>query len=306
MTVVSMVSVIVPTTASRARAEGLFRALRSVFDQGPIAQAVVVINGPSVDPDVREALQQDSRLRVTYNEEANIVAAHRVGRQLVDTPYFCFLDDDDELLTGSVALRLARAQASDAPDVVVINGVRTTPDREVPIVDRLPADDAPDLFLRLLADNWFGSCAGLFRSATVSNEYFSTAVNWLEWTVLASKLLAARRRFAFVESKGYRVHDTPGSASKALQYMLAYPDRVRAMLALDSSPQAKRLLRQRLAHAYHSCADLHLQRGEYAAAWRSHWASVCMLEGIKFIPYTRRLIWPRARGAPIAEGRAKR
>ena len=75
MRALKIVSVIVPTVASRAACVG--RALDSVLAQKDVrVDPIVVANGPDCDPD------------------------------LVDSPYFAELGDDDLLLPGALAARM--------------------------------------------------------------------------------------------------------------------------------------------------------------------------------------------------------
>ena len=117
-------TVVIATAARPERASALRRAIDSVCAQVPAPEVVVVVNGSTFDPAIVDALKADRRIRYDYRELGSYPAAQRRGRELVRTAFFCFLDDDDELLPDSIALRLDRMSGADRPDVVVGSGLR--------------------------------------------------------------------------------------------------------------------------------------------------------------------------------------
>jgi hypothetical protein len=55
----------------------------------------------------------------------------------------------------------------------------------------------------LKVQNWLASCGGLYRSRSVSIEYFDEEATYFEWTLLAYKL-ASKLKMAFVDVPAYR------------------------------------------------------------------------------------------------------
>lgn len=55
-------------------------------------------------------------------EEGSLPRALIAGRRTVATPFYSFLDDDDELLPVAIDLRLAPLLADPAVDIVASNG----------------------------------------------------------------------------------------------------------------------------------------------------------------------------------------
>jgi glycosyl transferase family 2 len=215
-------------------------------------------------------------------------AAQRLGRSHVATPYFCFLDDDDELLPGSIAARLAHVQAHPDVDVVVARGYRCIDGVDKPDGATFPANDS-ELLVSLLRHNWFASPAALFATERVGGEFFDGETKYYEWTLMAFRLAAAGRRFGFVEDYGYRLHESPVSLSKESGSTLAVPEVLHALQRLSSSRAVRRELDRRLTHAYHDCSTLELSRGNRKLAWRHHLASLKGPGGLRYLSYTRHL-----------------
>ena len=289
-----LVSVIIATAAKAERAVALRRAIDGALAQEPRPEVVVVVNGAAYDPPLFEALSSRPGVRREYLEVGSYPAAQRRGRELVRTEYFCYLDDDDELLPGSIAARLGRLQASDKPDVVVASGVRRLADADVAYCERRPADE-DDLMLSILGDNWFASPAPLFRSARVGVEFFDGRTQWFEWTLLALRLLTAGRRFAFVDTVGFRLHDSPISLSKESRGKPHVPAFLTQLLRLQPGlpEHVCRAIRRRLSDAHHACSDLERERGNPLHAWRHHLRSLLLPGGLRYLAYTRHLVVSR-------------
>lgn len=283
------VTVVIATAARPERAAALRRAIEGVLAQQPAPELVVVVNGSGFDAALDAELRADTRLRHDYQALGSYPAAQRRGRELVRTPCFCFLDDDDELLPGSIATRLARLQAADAPDVVVGAGVRAEPQGDRPYAERLPRD-GEDAALELLRENWFASAAPLFRSATVGLEFFDGQTRHFEWTLLGFRLATQQRRFAFVHEPGFRIHESAVSLSKNPAGTLFSPELLARLLALTPVPALQHRLRQRLAAAHHACAELEWRSGHARSAWRHHLKSLALPGGWRYAPFTRHLL----------------
>ena len=83
------ISVILPTTATVARLRSLNRAIESVLSQQDVTvDLIVVANGPRCDPEILDSLAKRLDVRLVYAEEGNYPAALRLGRDLVEAPFF--------------------------------------------------------------------------------------------------------------------------------------------------------------------------------------------------------------------------
>lgn len=292
-----------PTEARSDRAELLGRALASVCSQqGVRATPIVVVNGPAADAALLADLSRSRDVRLVRLAAADLPAALRAGRDLVRSPYFAELDDDDELLPGALAARVEAMEAHPDVDVAVTRGyIDHQGRRELNVADleRFQADP-----LRSLLDhNWLAPCAGLFRTATIGTEYFADVPPYLEWTYLGVRF-ALERRILFLNRPTwvYRA-DTPRSLSKAPGYVLQQSASLDRLLALPLPKDVRRRFAQRRGIALHEATGLELHAGRPWAAWRWHLRSLAAAGGWRYTLYTRRLIYALWRSAPDQAGR---
>jgi len=282
-------SVVIATTAVAARAAALRRSIASVLAQEPRPAVIVVVNGLKYDAAMYEELKAMQAITLVYSEVPSYPAAQRLGRSHVATPYFCFLDDDDELLAGSIAARLAHARAHPDVAAVVARGYRCIDGVDKPDGAAFPTSDS-ELLVSLLRHNWLASPAALFTTERVGVEFFDGETKYYEWTLLAFRLAAAGRRFGFVEDYGYRLHESPVSLSKEGGSTLAVPAILHALQRLSSSATVRKEIERRLTHAHHDCSTFELRRGNRRQAWRHHLASLKGPGGLRYLSYTRHLL----------------
>ncbi len=283
------VSVIMPTIACRERAKGLVRAIDTVVSQGGVrAIPLVVVNGSSAAPEVLAHLRGRADIRLATLDEAGLPRALHAGRAMVDTPFFAVLDDDDELLPRALQTRLEALHETSA-DVLVTSGfLDGFGRRELNIAD-FGAIEA-DPLRALLVRHWLPPCAGLFRTDTVTAEFFEGIPRHREWTYLALQFaLRLKIRFASQATFVYRT-DTPDSVSKSQAYCLAGPAAIARMLELDLPADVRAALRVRLAGDLHSVSSRELDDGHYGAAWARHLASLAQPSGWRYLPFTRHLL----------------
>jgi len=286
---VSAISIIIPTAATRDRAGSLGRALDSALGQeGVRPDVIVVANGPNCDPDILAALARRRDIRLIRRHEAGLGASISTGRDHVNAPFFAELDDDDALLPGALATRLARMRVEPTVDAVVTTGFLRAGDRQSLNLADL-ARCAADPLRSLMDSMWLPPCAGLFRTATIPTEYFRAMPAYLEWTYLAM-VLALERRIAFVPTPTFVYNeDTPGSLSKSREYVLHQPDAIKALLRLPVPPDVRRRLRQKYVAALHGASVTGLSLGRMSLAWRLHLRTVLHPRGWRYLSYTRHL-----------------
>lgn len=167
-----LVSVIIPTLCNRQRAECLWRAVRSVQCQTyREIEILVCVNGDEVNEGLAAALSNEKGIRMVRLAEASLKAAIVAGRSHAHGDFFCFLDDDDELLPESVEVRATALATHPNIDAVTLNGYKGREDdwRDSMCRDLL---DSSDLFGSLLRQNWNLSCATLFRSSSFGPQFF--------------------------------------------------------------------------------------------------------------------------------------
>lgn len=283
------VSVIIPTTCERVRWRSLERAIAGVLAQeGVAAHVIAVVNGNRFDPACLEALKQKDGVTVLYRSTGSAPLAQAAGRDVVDTPFFAFLDDDDEYLPGALAARLAPLRADPALDFVVANGYRARDGR-----DELAIGDSraivADPLDALCHSNWMASCAGLFRTSTVTAAYFVDPAPYMEWTYLAFRLTASLR-MRWLDAPTYRINDSPVSLSKSDAYLRSELDILQRVLTLPLPAPARRAVRRKIGRAYHVFAEKSRRQGNRAQAWRFHLGSLTRPGGWRYLSYSRKLV----------------
>jgi glycosyltransferase involved in cell wall biosynthesis len=291
------VSVIIPTTCERRRWEALERAIGEVLAQeGVAAQVIAVVNGNRYDRDCFEALKRKDRVTVLYRSTGSAPLAQAAGREAVSTPFFAFLDDDDEYLPGALATRLAPLLADPALDFVVTDGYRACGGcNELAVGDQ--GAIAADPLAALCERNWMASCGGLFRSSSVTPDYFADPAPYMEWTYLAFRL-AGRLAMRWLDTPTYRINDSPASLSKSDAYLHSELDILRRVLTLPLPAQARRAVRRKIGRVSHGFAEQSRCHGSLARAWRLHLDSLVQPGGWRYLAYSRKLVRELWRARP--------
>jgi glycosyltransferase involved in cell wall biosynthesis len=279
-------SLIIPTMACAERGSALIRAIDSVNAQdGVLPCIIIVVNGGGADPQLIREIRSRPNVTVEILSDANVSAATRLGRSIVRTSTFAFLDDDDILLPNTLRLRLD-ALVGQSADLLVTNGRRA--DGTPVCTNAIQINDDP--IMALLRENWLASCAGLFRTASITGEFFDGRTKYNEWTLIAFKIAVAGRKIIFVDVPTYEISNTAGSASKAFseEYFRVSTGVVSHML--EKAPRQYRpALRKKLLSEMHAASDFHRGRGDVKAAWTYHMKSLYS-GGWQYLPYTRRLL----------------
>lgn len=290
------VCVIVPTLATAARAAYLQRALASIEAQrGVRARPIVVANGPAQDPSLLAAIAARPRLRLLRFHSPDLPAALAAGREAVDSRFFAQLDDDDELMPGALAARLAHLEPRAGLDAVVTNGlIREGAHEEYSIPD---VDDVRRRPLEALMErNWLLPGSALFRSAAVSAELFRATPRYLEWTYIAL-VLASRHAIDFLPAPSvvhYAGHAFSDERSAAA--CLGRPRAFAAMLALPLPGAVRRALRRKRSAAWHAAAEAHRLAGNRRAALAAHLRSLGSVAGLRYLGFARHLLRARSAG----------
>jgi len=286
------ISVIIPTVASLARRRSLLAAIQSLIDQagGPILP-IVVANGDHSDLDLLEELRRDPRIRFVRLEEGNLLRAVTAGRLSVDTEFFGVLDDDDLYLRNSAAVRLAAFRDDPRSDVVVTNGFHRTGDGDIQLIDDITSMGS-DPALTILTSQWFPTAAaGLFRTSTIDADFFSEVPLCAQWTYVGLRA-ALMLRIKFVNICTFVVDmTTPGSMSKSYDYIQGQPGAIKQLMRLNVPSHVRRLLKRKYRAALHELSSKALSKRKLREAWRAHLASLTSLHGIRYVGYTRHLVF---------------
>ena len=288
-----LVSVIVCTLAEAQRKASLLRALDSARTASaqPV-HIIAVVNGQRRDPEVVEALRQMGDVRLVLLEEGSLPRALVAGRRAVDTPFYCCLDDDDELLPGAIDLRLAPLQANPALDIVTSNGHVCRHGADTLLYQHLDQVAAAPLHA-LFRENWLASCGFLFRSSSVDVHYFENFHAYAEWTWMAFQLARDGKTVAAVNQPTFRIHDTAGSASKTPQYSDAIETLHQKMLDSQLPADIARLVHQHISAHLHMKAEQLWRSGQLRQAWAVHLRSLSHPGGLRYLAFSRHLLLTR-------------
>jgi glycosyltransferase involved in cell wall biosynthesis len=286
------VTVIIPTLARRERGPGLRRALDSVLAQRDVRPLpLLVINGEFRDPDLVAELAADRRLRVVTRDEASLPGALRRGRELVDTPWFAELDDDDLLLPGALEVRLRALEEMPGTDVVVTNGFRRGPDGDrlhVPAGSTIHEDPLGALLIR----NWLLPGSWICRTEALGVEVFDAMPRFLECTYLAVRFAITGRMRFLEQPTVVWCTETPGADSKSRDFRLGQVAALRHMerLPLSLPPSFRAGLSRKVSAECHDAARMLLEEGRLAQAVSWHLRSLGTRRGWRYLPFTGRLI----------------
>ncbi|MDT3670685.1 MAG: glycosyltransferase family 2 protein [Aromatoleum sp.] len=288
------VSVVIPTAASRTRSEAIRRCITSIRSSSarPIA-IIAVANGTGMDAEVLEWLRSQPDVTVLTDTMPSAPNAARRGREIVRTPFFSFIDDDDEYLPGSTDLKLDALVRSPTADFVIANGYRNASQGEELLYDELESL-AENPLHALFRKNWLASCNALFRSSSIGPEFFRDFHPYAEWTWLAYRLAVARKNAAVVDEPCCRVNETQNSLSQSAVYHDAYLSLFGRMLELAPDRSTRNLIREKMSGAWHEASTRALSNHRYVRAIAAHIQSLFLPGGWRYFTYTRRLVplWP--------------
>ena len=281
-------TIVIPTLANRPKE--LDRAIKSLLTQhGNDTIPLVVVNGNRYDPDLIQHLRKRKDIRFCQIAEPGIPGALLEGRKQVDTPYFGFLDDDDEYLPDALLIKHRPFETRPDLDVVVGNGWRCSA-REMCLILQNTQAIETNPAAALMTENWLPSCGALFKTNSIGTEYFDCDFEYLEWTYIALNL-SLTREISFVQEPTFIVHDTPNSVSKNDAYIEAHPKILRRMLELEMPPSIRKALQRKLSSTYHNLSEHYRRRGMMKCAWRCHLRSIMGVHGLlRHGLFTRKLL----------------
>lgn len=287
------VTVIVPTLLHPRRRALVRRAVESVLQQADVdADVLLVANGRFGEParlDEIQDLAPAGRVRALHLPDPDLPAALAAGRRAVDAEFFSVLDDDDLLLAGALKTRLDLLRARPDCDLVVTNGIVRGPDGErafAPDMTAFGDDPLHALGLR----NWLSPGSALLRTDRVEAALFDGMPAYLEWTWLAVRLATAHR-ILFSNATTFVYNESaPDRLSTSDACLMGQPAALARVLSLEMPAPLRRKLERDRSMAFHAIADHRIARREWRGAWRAHLASLAGRGGLRFLPFTRKLL----------------
>jgi hypothetical protein len=283
-----LVTAIIPTLASPARMPLLARAVASLGANEASVRVLCVVNGSLHAEDATQRLASMGAETI-YNEPPSAPLASLAGRRAVDTPFYCFVDDDDEYLPGAIDHRLAVLSGNARAALVASNGYRCVDGRDSLALLHL-ADVPADPLAALFRENWLPSCGAVFRASAIDAGYFERPHPYFEWTWLAFRIAVAGMPVAVLDRPTFRIHDTPSSLSKSKAYRASDVALYRRMMQSPLPVPVRRMIRERLATALARDSVERLRENELRAAWQSHLQTLRMPGGWRYCSQTLRLV----------------
>lgn len=283
-------TVVIASLCDDARSELLKRACESVraMADGLDYSILVVANGPRVSPGVLDWLAARSDVHVIRLRTGSHPLARRVGAEVADCEFLGFLDDDDELMSGTLAKKVEQFRQHPEVDVLVTDGLRINGPKETRIFPP-PEARSSDLVETMMRTGW-GACALTLRTQNIDLSTFDTETRHLEWT-LTTLRLASRYRFGFLDEPTYRYYeDTPNSLSKSAEHRLAAPQIWRQLSRCYAGTRYEDIVQRRLGRACHGASWEHACRGNLHEAWRLHYEALRSPGGLALLPFSVKLI----------------
>lgn len=287
------VSVIVPTQGDLVRRYSLERAICSIRSSSNLSICIiVVVNGNKFDPDVCTWLKAQPDVRFEYIETPSLPEACLRGRELVETEFFSFLDDDDIYLVNATDIKLDAIRKAPDSKLVITNGYRCIEGKDYLFYCNMI--DVQENPLRMLfVANWLTSCNALFRTNSFPVQFFRNYHKYAEWTWIAFCMAMDGLCLLVVDEPTFRIYDTPGSLSKSDEYLNSILILYKRMLELSPPEPIHTIIVKRERDHYHHLSSIALEKNDLVMAWKAHLKSILCSGGWQYCSYTRHLLNPR-------------
>lgn len=286
------ISVIIPTLAIKERTTELKRAIHSVRSQvGVLAIPIVIVNGDRFDSDLFAWLKTQSDVRVFYSSEPGLLNARRLGLSKVEGLFFSFLDDDDEITVDGLLQRLTPMLKDETLDVVATIGYFDSIESGR-LSNKGNILEPADPVLAAIRNQWLDSGGALFRRKTIGPEYFTNPIgDWLEWTILATKLGLERKILRLNTPTYIRNFYAADRMEGSQKWTEGFPRAFDYLATLPVGPKMRDIYKRRKADAYHGLAERAREEQKLRKAWLWHIKSLCTRGGWKYLPYSRHLLF---------------
>lgn len=291
-----LLTVIIASICSDARGELLERACNSVrrmAAHGDDYSIIVVANGPKVSPRILSWLDAQPDVRVIQLRSGSHPLARRVGAEMADSEFLAFLDDDDEYLPDTLAMKVEYFRQHPGVDVLVTDGLRVN-DNEISRIFPPPEARATDLVETMMRAAW-SACSLTLRRDKVDLSVFDAELRHMEWT-LTALLLARQGRVGYLDEPTFRYYETtPDSLSKTVAHGLAGPEVWRCLSDSYAGTRYESIARRRYAGMCHNAAHQYAQLGELGRAWDMHARSLLAPGGFAYLAYSAKLAFSSLR-----------
>lgn len=248
---------------------------------------IVVANGARVSPAVLAWLETRSDVRLARLKTGSYPLARRFGAELAESEFLTFLDDDDEMLPGTLAAKVAYLREHPTVDVLVTDGLRVNHTSVTKIFP--PRDERREDLIEMLMCVGWSACAMTLRTQKVGLAAFDPQFRHLEWT-LTTLELARHHQFAFMDEPTYRYYeDTPNSLSKSAEKYIAPPELWGRLKKSYAGTRYEAAVRRRYGSVCHNAAWQYAQQGLVRDAWRLHAESLRSPGGMSYALFSGKL-----------------
>jgi glycosyltransferase involved in cell wall biosynthesis len=284
------VTVVIPTLCGTERSEQLLRAIASIKAQIDVSVAIlVVINGNRFDHNLLTKVKNYG-VGILILEKAGISSARLLGRQNITSPYFMFLDDDDELYPYSTKELLQSFNSSNSDiGIVIADAYSCQRQRNFGFVST-PEEIESNPLKALLKENWLIIQSALFKTESVPAFLFDIETTSNECTLLAFRLANHNIKVKVNTKPLAIIHDSPNSESKSEHFITKEPDVIKTIIKMDLPKDITSELKQKLSKSFHNNSTYYLNRGLIFKAIHAHINSLILPGGFKYLLYTRHLL----------------
>lgn len=277
--------------ARECRRNSLLRAIASVrAGNASSIEILIVVNGDQYSQSLVDLLGNRGDLSLARLSRASLPGALYAGRKAVRSQFFAFLDDDDEYLPGAIDKRIAILSSDPKAGLVASNGFRVSGGRETLALNALN-DVESDPLAAVLKENWLASCGGLYRTERIPTVLFEDMPQYLEWTWLAFRIVSIGEAVRILPEPTFRIHDTPESESKSEAYMLSHVEVIDRMMRTTRRADILAMLGRMQSTALNCASNHYRKNGLLREAWRAHLRSLRQPGGLRYVTYTRHLIF---------------
>lgn len=284
------VTVIIPTLCNRERSFELNRAIESVRKQQNINVAIiVVVNGNKADLSLLATIKGLRDVVVLQIEQPNVSIARYTGLLHSSTPYFLFLDDDDELYPNAIERMLAKFNSSEHEiGLVISDAYNEGYNRNIGFIsDPAIIESCP--LEALVTENWLVIQATLFKRAIVPDNLFDLEAKYNECTLLAFKIALSNIKISILNEPLVRIHNTPNSASKSNDFLVSDIEIINFILSMNLPDLIRKKMRRKLANAYHNISVYYLDNNKIMPSFITHLQSLIYPGGRQYLSYTRHI-----------------
>jgi len=285
------ITIVIASRCDDARSELLKRACESVRTMAGahVYSILVVANGHRVSQAVLDWLATRADTQVVRLQSGSHALARRVGAEMATGEFLGFLDDDDELLPGTLDGKLDYFRAHPDVDVLVTDGLLVSGQSTRKIFP--PKAERCDDFVETMMQVGWSACSFTLRREQIDLAVFDTELRHLEWTLMALKL-ARHHKVGFLDEPAYRYYsDTPDSLSKSAAHAVTAPEIWRRLLDEYAGTRYEAAMRRRHGIECHNASWEHARQGNLREAWRLHLRSLAAPGGLRsYLTYSRKLL----------------